>query len=111
MVSDLFGASYGFVSLLVEPADCGHSAVARLRRYTFIYLLERTQYLRDAFQVYYEISSQIKRVACTRGRDYMVGCKLTRMLQGLDLAYSRKIEHRPEACQNARLQPLSSFQG
>ena len=99
MLEDLFGSGYQFVPLRVEPADAGHRAVGRLRTYIYIFPVARTAYLHDAFDLYSRISRAITKVVATQGRDYMVACRLTRLLDHLDLSYSRNVGYNPATWQ------------
>ncbi|CAE7660258.1 unnamed protein product, partial [Symbiodinium necroappetens] len=97
MLETLFGSGYQMEQLFVDPADLGHTAVARHRTYIYIWPKHLTEYLHDVHELYAKISQKIGKVVRTRASDYMVTGVFPRMLQELELCYRRSIGYRKDS--------------
>ncbi|CAJ1446413.1 unnamed protein product [Effrenium voratum] len=89
-IEQLFMPEYRMLQLFVTPEDVGHSGVARARTYIYLYDWRKLEYLHDVFELYSNISKEIRKVARTQPEDYMVSTALTRAADEMHMARTRK---------------------
>jgi len=94
----MLGPEYAKVQLFVNPSDAGHDGVARPRTYIIYYNKVKLEYKFDAFELYHQISREIKKVVATKPRDYLVSLPSTRALDLLALARKRGVVFHEVPC-------------